>query len=143
MADPRFVDANVLVLFFTGATSPIPLNRQKAALAKALLQRVEQGLETVVTSLTVLYETVFVLQRSFRIPKVDIRDALLDLLSLSGVMLPNKRLFVHALDLYVSSGLSIVDSYVAVEMQSRGLKELYSWDTGFDQVPGIMRIEPS
>jgi predicted nucleic acid-binding protein len=38
--------------------------------------------------------------------------------------------------------LSYADAFNAAYMQSRGITEIYSWDTDFDRLPGITRIEP-
>ena len=36
----------------------------------------------------------------------------------------------------------LVVAYTAVYVRSRGLAELYSWDTDFDAIAGVSRIEP-
>ena len=73
MAEPRFLDANVLLRFFTGAADPIIENQQKAERARALLERVEQGIEKVIVSHLVLFEVIFSLDRSYKVPKATIR----------------------------------------------------------------------
>lgn len=134
---PRFLDTNILLRYFTG--SPTDL----AARAQKLLQRVERGEEKVVTSLMVLFETVFTLQRTYRVPKDDIRQMVTDVVSLPGVQVTGKRLFLRALVLYAqTSPLSLADAYNATYIQEQGLTEIYSWDTDFDAVPGITRLEP-
>lgn len=80
---------------------------------------------------------------TFSSPKDDIQQMVADVVSLPGVQLAGKRLFLRALALYASrSPLSLADAYNASYMQDRGLTEIYTWDTDFDSVPGITRVEP-
>lgn len=132
----RFLDTNVLLRYLT-ADDP-----EKARRALALLTRVERGEERIETSPLVIFETVFTLQRQYQMPRDRIRRVISDLISLRGFGLPGKQLFRRALDLYASTDLSFTDAYNAAYMISRGLPQIYSWDTDFDKAPGITRIEP-
>jgi hypothetical protein len=53
----------------------------------------------------VIFETVFTLQKAYRQPKAAIRDALLPLIDLPGIELPNKRRFRKVFSLYVDTNL--------------------------------------
>lgn len=132
----RFLDTNILLRYFTKD------DEEKARRALALLQRVERGEEKVETSAIVIFETVYTLQRFYRIPKSRVRELLLSLLRLRGLHLPYKGLCVRALDLYVERNISFADAYNAVYMQSQGLAEIYSGDTDFDRIDGMTRVEP-
>ena len=59
-----------------------------------------------------------------------------------GLSLPDKRLYEPAFDLWVQSPMSFADAYNSVYMQANQLTQIYSWDTDFDRVPGITRLEP-
>ena len=132
----RFLDTNVLLRYFTKD------DEAKAQKALTLLQRIERGEERAETSLPVIFETVFTLQRRYRVPLPQIRDLLLPILRMRGLRLPSKTLCIAALDLYVEHNISYVDAFNALYMQSRGTTEVYSWDTDFDRIEGITRIEP-
>jgi predicted nucleic acid-binding protein len=132
----RFLDTNVLLRYFTKD------DEAKAQKALTLLQRIERGEERAETSLPVIFETVFTLQRRYRVPLPEIRDLLLPILRMRGLRLPSKTLCIAALDLYVEHNISYVDAFNALYMQSRGTTEVYSWDTDFDRIEGITRIEP-
>ncbi|MBI3972720.1 MAG: type II toxin-antitoxin system VapC family toxin [Chloroflexi bacterium] len=136
MARPRFVDSNVLLRYLTGSDA------DKAERAKQLLHRIERGAEKAATSLMVVFETVFTLQRTYQVPKAQIREMVADLLSLPGLLLPGKSLCLQALDLYVEMNISFVDAFNAVYMKSRGLSEIYSWDSDFDRIEGVKRLVP-
>jgi hypothetical protein len=59
----RFIDSNVFLRHFLAD------DVRKAAAARQLLLRVEAGTERVTTSPLVLFELVFILHRSYKVPK--------------------------------------------------------------------------
>ena len=132
----RFLDTNILLRYFTRD------DEEKAQQALALLQRIEKGEEKVETSLPVIFETVFTLQRRYRMPLPQIKDLLIPILRMRGLRLPSKNICIAALDLFVQRNISYVDAFNALYMHSRNIKEVYSWDTDFDHLQGIMRVEP-
>lgn len=110
--------------------------------ATAFLARVEAGEVRVRVSDPVIFETVFTLQRSRGVPKVDIRDRLMRLLEMPGIVLPGKERWRLILNTYTSRNLPLVDAYLVVMMERWRTDEIISFDTDFDRVPGIKRIEP-
>ncbi|MGH2409738.1 MAG: PIN domain-containing protein [Chloroflexota bacterium] len=91
---------------------------------------------------TVILEAVFVLQRTYKVPKQEIADALLSLIDLPGIVLPRKRLFRTAFDYYASLNISFGDAYHAALMQSLHIDEVISFDRDFDRLADITRLEP-
>lgn len=132
----RFLDTNVLLRYLTRD------DEKKAEAALALLRRIEQGEEKVLTSPLVLFETIFTLEKGYRVARPQIRDALVDLISLRGLELSSKRLWTQALDLYAKQNISFADAYNAVYMTSHRVTEIYSWNRDFDRIVGIVRREP-
>ncbi len=110
--------------------------------ATAYLERVEQGAVRVRTSDLVIFEAVYTLQRTYRQLKQAIRDALLPLIELPGLILPAKRRFRRIFDLYSTLNISFADAYHAVFMEQLKLTEVVSFDRDFDRVAGLKRIEP-
>ncbi len=108
----------------------------------AYLQRIEQGEIQVCTADTVIFETVFTLQRTYKVPKADIASALLPLIELPGIVLPNKRRYRTAFDLYLTLNLPFADAYHAAVMRSLKLTEIVTFDREFNRVPEISRQEP-
>lgn len=133
----RFLDTNVLMRYFTN-DDPV-----KAQAALTLMDRVERGDERVVATPLVIFEAVFLLQRSYRLPKDRVREMIADVLALRHLQLAEKRLCRMALDLYVTKNISYADAYNALWMQEKGVTEVYSWDTEFDRVQELTRLEPS
>lgn len=132
----RFLDTNILMRYFT-KDDPV-----KAQAVLALLQRMERGEERVITSVMVVFETVFLLERRYKVPKRQVRQLVEDVLSLRGLQLEGKALCLRALAQYEASNISFADAYTAAYMQAHGVNEVYSWDTDFDKLPGLTRVEP-
>jgi predicted nucleic acid-binding protein len=132
----RFLDINILLRYFTKD------DEEKARKALTLLQRIEKGEEKVETSLPVIFETIFTLQRYYKVPRPRIKDLLLPVLRLRGLRLPSKNLCIAALDIFVKQNISYADAFNALYMQAKGMIEVYSWDEDFDRIAGITRIEP-
>jgi predicted nucleic acid-binding protein len=136
----RFIDSNVLLRLLG---SPVTVeDRRKAERARDLLLRVERGEEQVITTPLVIFETIFTLNRTYPRSRDHLRDRVSDVLSLRGLQLPGKGLFLEALQLFAATNVSFADAFNAVTMQARGVSEIYSWDTDFDRLPGITRVEP-
>ena len=132
----RFLDANLLLRYFTRD------DEDKAERVLALLQRVERGEEKLVTSSMVIFETIFTLQRYYRVPRDRIRELMEDLISLRGLQLSNKVLYYRSLELYANNNISFADAFNAAYVLSLHLSEVYSYDTDFDHLPGLQRMEP-
>jgi predicted nucleic acid-binding protein len=136
MAAEPFLDTNVLVRHLTGDH---PTHSPRAT---AYLQRVEQGEQRARLTDIVIFETVYLLERTYRQPKAAIAAALLPLLEMPALILPGKRKFRQVFDLYVTLNLPFADAYMAVVMRQLGLSAIISFDRDFDRVPGISRKEP-
>lgn len=131
-----FLDTNVFLRHLLAD------NPEQSPRATAYFRRIEQGEIRVRTTDTVVFETAFTLQSYYRQPKANIRDSLLPLLELRGIVLPRKRRFRRAFDLYAGLNLPFADAYHVTLMESLKLSEVVSFDRDFDRVPGIQRVEP-
>lgn len=131
-----FLDTNILLRFFTGD------DQQKAKRALDLFMRIERGEEKVITSSSVIFETVYTLQSFYKLPRGEIKDKILPIISLRGIHLPDKSVYYRAFDLYVTKNISFADAYNAAYMISEEVFNIYSWDKDFDKIEGIVRMEP-
>jgi predicted nucleic acid-binding protein len=131
-----FLDTNVLLRHL------LQDHPQQSPQATAYLARVERGEIKVRTADTVVFETVFTLQRQYGVPKEEIRDNLLPILELPGIVLPGKRRLRKVFDLYVDLNLPFADAYHVALMQRLGLRHIISFDKEFSRVPGVTRVEP-
>jgi predicted nucleic acid-binding protein len=130
-----FLDTNILLRHLR-QDDPV-----LAAKATAILTRVEQGELIVRTSDTVIFETVFTLQRFYKVPPDQIAQAVLPIIELPGIILPGKRAFRQVFELYRTTSLGFADCYHAVLTRRWKLTEILTFDQGFDRLPGITRRE--
>jgi len=136
----RFLDANVILRYLTRD------DEAKAQACYELFQRVKQGEEVVFTCEAIITEVVYVLsspRAPYHLRHEEIRARLQPILTLPSLRLQRKRIYLRALDLYASSPfLDFEDTLAIAYMERQGMKELLSYDRGFDRVQGITRIEP-
>ena len=88
-----------------------------------------------------IFEAVFTLQRGYKVAKERIAEALLPLIELSGISLPGKRAYRKVFALYRQGPLGFADCYHVVLMERLKTREIFSFDTDFDRVPGVKRRE--
>jgi predicted nucleic acid-binding protein len=131
-----FLDTNILLRHL------LQDDPDQSTKASAFLKRIEEGSVKVRTADTVIFETVFTLQKGYRQQKAAIRDTLLPLIELPGIELPGKRRFRRVFEHYVEANLPFADAYHAVLMEQLNLTEIVSFDTDFDRIEGITRIQP-
>ena len=131
-----FLDSNILLRHLTQD------HADHSPRATAYLDRVERGELKVRTADTAIFEVVYTLQRWYRQPKAQIREVVLPLVTLPGIILPGKRRYRRVFDLYVDRNISFVDALHAVFMREWKLNRVLSFDRDFDRVPGITRVEP-
>src|SRR5439155_20208516 len=125
MADP-FVDTN---LFLRHLRQDDP---DRSPRATAFLARIERGeVKGHITDL-VVFEAVYTLQRTYKQPKAAIRDALLPLIELPGIVLPGKRRYRRVFELYVAQNIAFADAFHGVVMESLRLTEVGSVDHEVD-----------
>ena len=135
----RFIDTNIFLRYLTQD------DEIKAAACFELFQRLQSGTETATTCEAVIAEVVYVLsaRAHYHLSPEDIRARLRPLISVRGLKLFQKKLYLRALDLYASYPfLDFEDALSAAYMEKQGLTEILSYDTDFDRVSGIVRQEP-
>lgn len=133
---PFFLDTNVILRHL------LRDDEQKATASKELLARIERGQAKARTSDIVIAEVVFVLERTYRVPKEEIRDHLVPIILFPGLMLPKKRLFLRVFELYIGKNISFADAYNAALMEKLKITDIASYDPHFDRIERIRRFEP-
>jgi predicted nucleic acid-binding protein len=130
-----FLDTNILLRHL------LEDHPEHSPKATAFLSRIEHGQQQARTADTVIFETVFTLQRHYHIPKARIAQTVLPLIELPGIVLPGKRKYRKVFALYVEQNLPFADAYHAVLMESLKLTEIATFDEHFDHIAGIQRLE--
>ena len=78
----------------------------------------------------------------YRATRDEVKEALLGFIELRGVVVLDISVWRIAFDLFLATKLSLVDAYHVAYMQVHGITEIISFDTDFDAIPGITRVEP-
>ena len=117
----------------------------KAAACLALFQRVRAGQEEVTTCEAIITEVVYVFSSRtlYNLAAQDIRARLLPVLTLQNFQLPQKAVYLRALERYeMYPALDFEDVLSVAHMEETGVLELLSDDRDFDRIQGITRQEP-
>lgn len=134
----EFVDTNIFLRYLT---QDHPAAAQKCF---ELFQRVKRKEIQLTTSESVLAEVVYVLAspRLYNQPRKNIKTLLLPIVSLSGLKIPNRKVFLRALDIYAETNLDLEDALSVAFMERQELTTILSYDKHFDKIAGIHRTEP-
>jgi uncharacterized protein len=133
-----FLDANVILRYL------LRDDEIKAQHCLELLEKAERREIALRTTDLVIAELVWVLESAttYNLPRERIRELLLPVILLPGLKLPGKKLYRRIFDLYVEEDIDFIDAYNAVQMVKQRLTRIYSYDSDFDRIAGISRIEP-
>lgn len=135
-AGTPFLDTNIILRHLTGD------HPEHSPRSLRLMNAVEQGKTVVWTTHLAVAEAVFVLTRLCGFSRQQIADRMLPIIEFPGIKLTQKRLFRRVFDLFTSTSLGFVDCYHAALVELREGQQVISFDTDFDKVAGITRIEP-
>lgn len=137
MSTTVFLDTNILVRHLV---QDIP---EQAARATTFLKGMVSGKTDVRLPETVVFETIYILQRVYSIPKLDIADELSALIEHPGMILDHKTSVLRALEFWRDvGGLSFADCYHLALAADLGYTKIYSFDQKMDRYPGVARVEP-
>ena len=134
----QFVDTNIFIRYLTKD------DPGKAQACFELFQQAQANQVALTTTEAVITEVVYVLssKKTYDLARADIRARLYPLLSVPGLRLLHRQTYLRALDLYAAHSLDFEDALSVAHMQRQAIKELYSYDRGFDQLKSITRQEP-
>lgn len=130
-----FLDTNILLRFIL---KDHPVYSPKA---EAIFKKIDQGEVRTFISWPTIFEVVFVLQNSIKLPKKDIIEKLLQILHLENVHLDQENLLDITFEYYLDKNVSLTDAYNAALMQKKKIKQIYSFDSDFDKFSQIKRLK--
>ena len=134
----KFLDANVILRYLTRD------DPKKAENCYELFQKVKRSEIELTTCEAVIAEVIYVLSSHslYNLPRDEIYSLLLPIINLYGFKLPQKRLYIRALDIYASKNIDFEDALIFAHMEKRQIKEIYSYDSDFDKLEELRRLEP-
>ncbi len=139
----RFADTNIFLRYLVRPVTDA--DQARAAACRALVERVSTSEEEITTSEAVLAEIVYVLssRRQYGLTPDEIVARLKPIVMLPGLKITQKRVYLRALDIYAShADLDFEDAITIAIVERMEQSDLYSYDTVFDRVSGITRLEP-
>jgi predicted nucleic acid-binding protein len=101
------VDANVLLSFI------VDRDEKQRAAAKALLLRAAEGELVAIVPQFVIFEVVYVLQSTYRIPTTELNPMIRDLIGLPGVLLIDECPWKRVMDVWPDPLFSLADAAIA------------------------------
>jgi predicted nucleic acid-binding protein len=135
----RLVDANIFLRYLTRD------DEGKAEGCRRLFLRLASGEEAALTTELIVHEALYVLtsRAHYGLNHAEAAARMRPLLSVRRLRLDNKRRCLRALDIYAAhANLDFPDAVNVALMEELGISEIYSYDTDFDQIQGVSRIEP-
>jgi predicted nucleic acid-binding protein len=139
----KLLDANV---FLRALVKPVSeADSAKAQASAVLFQRLAEGKEEATTIEAIIAEVCYVLRSRahYGLSPSEIAQRLRPLLLVRGLRLTHKRTYLRALDLWTAYPRLDFEDVLLVAHQGRlGLEEIVSYDTDFDHVEGVRRVEP-
>ena len=134
----RFVDTNIFIRHLTRD------DPEKAQACYQLFLSAQRNEVALTTCEAVIAEVVYVLssKQLYNLPREQIRALLYPLLTLRGLKLSGREVYLRALDVYATSDLDFEDAIAVAHMERHQLSEIYSYDRHFDQMSGLTRLEP-
>lgn len=134
----QFIDTNIFLRHLT-RDDPV-----KAQACFELFKKAEKNEITLITTEAVISEVVYVLssKRLYNLSHSEIRSLLYPILSLKGLKLANRKMYLRTLDLYATYSLDFEDCLVVAQMERQNITEIYTYDRDFDRISNITRLEP-
>lgn len=138
MSDPElFIDTTVFVRFAMND------HAEHSPLARELILSIEKGEVIAETAATVIFEAVYVLNKTYGVDRTRVFDTIMELVSIPGIIISNKGAVQRALNLWNQVGrISYADALHLVLTSLTPHKLIASFDQGMGNVlPGVTRIE--
>ncbi len=133
---PR-IDSNIIIRFLTNEPA------EQAQRVASLFERIETGELEVTIDETVVAEGVWTLSSYYRMPKGDVVEAMLQIVSQDGIECRGGEAVRRALVLFETKNIDFIDALLCARMLEDDEPEIYSLDRDFDRVEGIRRLEPA
>ena len=136
----KFLDANVFIYAYYKPTRKLTeKQKEMKERSKAIIRRVNEG-EAVITTVVHLSEVSNILKRALSM--ADLHSLLIGLYSLDNVRIVDTRKedYLGAIELMSELKIDPNDCLAAEVMRREDIKEIYSFDKGFDDVGGLRRV---
>ncbi len=132
-----FVDSNIFLRYLTADDSA------RAEQCRAFFEkRAEEDEATLVTSVAVIMEIVWVLSSFYQYSKAEVQDIVAPIIDMPAVYVPESRRLKEALSLHAEYNIDFIDAYNYCAAKKEECETIYSYDADFDRLLDIERKEP-
>jgi predicted nucleic-acid-binding protein len=108
-------------------------NLQQAEEVDTLFQQAKNGLAEIHIPFAAIYESVFVLDKRYKLSKIEFIPPLLELIQQQAVKVEEKDRLIASMQLFLSQSISFFDAIVAIQAKQLDL-ELFTFDKKLKQV---------
>lgn len=137
----RFLDANIFIYaYYKPRRELSQKEREMKEGAKEVLMGINDGKETVITTVVHLSEMSNIMKRGMKMN--DLMRVILGLFMMDNIIVEgvNRDLYLSATELGRDLELDPNDALAVEIMRRNEIEEIYSYDTDFDKVQGITRL---
>lgn len=133
----NLIDANILIRFLARD------DEEKAERCKSLLEAVVKGKSPrlFVCDLAVA-EIIWVLESFYGLSKAEVQRKIEGILNTSNLEFQNKSIISESVIIYATHNIDFIDAYQATLAKQAQITNIYSYDTDFDKLADIKRLEP-
>ncbi len=136
MSAPIFLDTNIILRYLTWD------DPRKAKKCEALFKRASAGKEILYTTVLVMAEVVWTLEKAYKLSRNEIVSYMQQILNTPNIELKEKDVLLGAISLYGLKKIDFIDAYNAIFMAAEKINSIYSYDAHFDLIPSLKRLEP-
>lgn len=131
-----FVDTNIFLRYLTRDDDA------KYARCRDLFADAVEGKTALATSGIVIAELIWTLSSYYKVPKADIIEKVIIIVSTENLFIPDKDMIAEALVLYGRKNIDYIDAYNAAFMKHHGVGGIWSYDRDYDLIDEVKRYEP-
>jgi len=131
-----FIDANIFIRYFVSDDS------YKSKKVEELFQKIVNGETESFTNQMVIAEIVWVLDKFYDMDRQSICDNIEFILNTPNLKVKEKNILFKAIDIYRNSNIDFIDAYNYSYILINNADSIFSYDTHFDKLESIKRIEP-
>jgi len=131
-----FIDANIFIRYFASD------DLSKSKKVEELFQKIVAGETECFTNQMVIAEIVWVLDKFYSMDRELICDNIEFIVNTPNLKVKEKNILLKAADIYRNSNIDFIDAYNYSYILANGADSIFSYDSHFDKLESIKRIEP-
>ena len=131
-----FIDTNIFIRYFVSDDS------YKSKKVEELFQKIVKGEIECFTNQMVFAEIVWVLDKFYNMDRQLICDNIEFVVNTPNIKVKEKNILLKATDIYRNSNIDFIDAYNYSYILTNDADSIFSYDSHFDKLESIRRVEP-